>query len=94
VASPSFVFVLGADGKKKEQCPFVGAVLEGPYLAWHSDGTPLLRGHYREGRKQGRWEQWGPSSLQVAEGSYRDGALVAGAPVGAPSSCEGRVFQP
>jgi len=92
--SSSFVFVFGTDGKKKEQCPFVGPLLHGPYLAWHPDGTTSLRGLYREGHKQGRWEQWGTSGLPVAEGSYREGALVAGAPVGAIASCERRVFPP
>lgn len=92
--APSYAVKVANGGIRREQCPGIGTKLEGTYLSWHDNGTLFLRGAYRDGVKQGQWEQWGKEGAQVAAGSYRDGRLVAGAPVGAPAVCEQLQFRP
>jgi len=89
----SYAVRVAKGGVRREQCPEIGTKLEGTYLSRHDNGTLFLRGEYRDGQKQGRWEQWGPDGAQVATGSYRDGRLVSGAPVGAPAACERLEFR-
>ena len=46
------------------------------------------QGSYRNGEKQGTWHQWDKTGSLVAEGEYRDGRFVQGAPVGMAARCE------
>lgn len=79
-------------GEKREQCPLHGQVLDGPYLAWHENGTLFLQGSYHGGLKQGRWFQWSASGQKVADAEYRDGQLLAGAAIGVAATCETQKF--
>lgn len=75
-------------GGRRQACPFLAGRPGGLYQAWHKNGQHWLEGRYDSGLKAGRWAQWDESGKPVANGEYRDGALVQGAPVGAPAICE------
>jgi hypothetical protein len=74
--------------ERRQQCPFVGGRPQGDYHAFHRGGAPWLDGRYEAGRKVGRWTQWSPEGAKVAEGHYREGALIEGAPVAFQATCE------
>ena len=52
------------------------------------DDVGQSQGQYAVGFKTGKWKQWNASGNLVAEGDYRSGRLVAGAPVAAMAGCE------
>lgn len=79
---------LADGGARRQACPFLAGRPAGLYQAWHKNGRLWLEGRYAGGLKVGRWAQWDESGKPVADGEYRDGALVQGAPVGAPATCE------
>jgi hypothetical protein len=74
--------------KPRQICSFSGGRPAGEFRAFHPDGRDWLRGTYVDGAKSGVWTQLDGDGLKVAEGEYRTGQLVAGAPVGAPARCE------
>jgi hypothetical protein len=72
----------------RQACPFTGGRLEGPYEAWHPSGHQSLTGRYVRGHRHGPWRQLDDAGKKVAEGEYRDGQLVRGAPVGVAATCD------
>jgi hypothetical protein len=68
--------------------PVRGQEPTGSFTAWLPDGKPWIQGQYAVGFKTGKWKQWNASGNLVAEGDYRSGRLVAGAPVAAMAGCE------
>jgi hypothetical protein len=72
----------------RQRCTFVDNQLEGPFEAAHPGGQRMIEGFYVHGRLSGRWVQWDSAGRKVAEGEYRDGRLVSGAPVAVASLCE------
>lgn len=81
-------FELTADGAKRQSCSFMTGRAEGQYLAWHANGRTWIEGAYRDGVKVGKWDQWDDAGAHVAQGEYRLGEFVAGAPVGFVAKCE------
>ncbi|HEY2900443.1 MAG TPA: hypothetical protein VGL59_07705 [Polyangia bacterium] len=75
-------------GLRRQLCPFVGGRPGGAYQSWHKNGSRWLEGRYQNGVKTGHWTQWSDDGHPVADGEYREGALVQGAPVGSPAACE------
>ena len=83
------VFIqLHPNGGRRQICPFVDGKPAGAYQAFYAGGERWLEGRYEKGRKVGRWMQWAPDGRKVADGEYREGLTVEGAPVGFPASCE------
>ena len=76
-------------GKEKRQvCEFRDGRAGGSFVAWFPGGTIWIRGQFTAGRPDGRWSQWDKSGSRVAEGEYRDGRFVAGAPVASAAVCD------
>lgn len=73
---------------RRQSCGYSGGKPEGSFLAWHPGGKPWIEGEYRQGLKAGHWIQRDKEGLKVAEGEYREGTFVAGAPVANPALCE------
>ncbi|OGQ21701.1 MAG: hypothetical protein A2138_20955 [Deltaproteobacteria bacterium RBG_16_71_12] len=48
-------------------------VREGPYRAWHKDGTKSVVGQYLVGQRDGAWAEWHPNGQRKNEMSYREG---------------------
>lgn len=48
-------------------------VLDGPFVAWHANGTVAVRGEYRDGRPSGAWRSWHPAGAQSGEVTFVDG---------------------
>ena len=76
------------DGSQRQSCGFSDGRPEGTFTAWHRNGQLWIEGQYRQGVKVGRWNQLDEVGRKVAEAEYREGAFVAGAPVGLPAACE------
>jgi hypothetical protein len=71
----------------RQKCAFTKAGLEGPFAAAHPGGQRWIEGRYEAGLLAGKWTQWDAAGNKVAEGEYRDGHLVAGAPVAVAAVC-------
>lgn len=77
------------DGKDRRQiCEFRDGRPEGPFTAWFPDGKVWIAGQFAAGLPDGRWNQWDKAGLRVAEGEYRSGRFVAGAPVASTPICD------
>ena len=77
-----------ADGAKRQACSYTNGRPEGSFLAWHPNGRTWVEGTYQDGSKFGKWKQWDAEGALVAQGEYRRGEFVAGAPVGLVAACE------
>ncbi len=88
-ATKNAEFVRMHPGTKQaeQRCPFAAGVLSGPFEATHPNGKRWVVGRYEAGQPAGRWTQWDATGQRVAEGDYRDGRLVQGAPVAVASIC-------
>jgi hypothetical protein len=76
-------------GKEKRQlCEFREGRADGPFVAWFPDGAVWIRGQFTAGHPDGRWNQWDKAGSRVAEGEYRSGRFVAGAPVAGSANCD------
>lgn len=75
-------------GAKRQSCGFANGMPEGSFTAWHPSGKPWVQGIYVNGKKARQWKQWDASGSLVAEGEYRDGRLISGAPVAGMAGCE------
>ncbi len=75
-------------GRKKQECRYEDGVADGKFTAWHKTTGVWLEGEYAAGHKTGKWTQHNDKGVVVAGGEYREGTLVAGAPVAAPATCE------
>jgi len=73
---------------RKQGCPFAGGALGGDFEGWHPDGKRWLLGRYRDGKLDGKWEQWSETGDKVADAVYSEGRLVQGAPVAVAAICE------
>jgi len=74
--------------RPRQSCSYNDGKPTGSFTAWLPDGKPWIQGQYAMGFKTGKWRQWDASGNLVAEGDYRSGRLVAGAPVAAMAGCE------
>lgn len=74
--------------KPRQSCTYRGGRPEGSFTAWHPDGKLWVQGQYSDGQKAGKWKQWDNVGNEVAEGDYRAGRLIAGAPVAGIAGCE------
>lgn len=74
--------------RPKLVCSFAGTQPEGEFRGFHPDGREWIRGQYMSGKKDGVWVQFDKNGSKVAEGEYRFGRIVAGAPVGVAATCE------
>jgi hypothetical protein len=72
----------------RQVCPFVKGRLEGEFRAYHKNGRDWINGRYAGGELAGTWTQWDDRGEKVAEGEYRLGQLIAGAPVAIASGCQ------
>lgn len=72
----------------RQRCQFAGGTPEGPFQAAHPGGQKWIDGGYEKGRLAGRWIQWDANGSKVAEGEYRDGRLVSGAPIAVAALCD------
>jgi hypothetical protein len=79
---------LHPNGAQRQACPFVDGKPSGLYRAFHPGGERWLEGRYENGLKVGRWTQWAADGRKVADGEYREGLMIEGAPVGFPATCE------
>jgi len=79
---------LHPNGAQRQACPFVDGKPSGLYRAFHPGGERWLEGRYENGLKVGRWTQWAADGRKVADGEYREGSMIEGAPVGFPATCE------
>ncbi len=50
---------LHPNGARRQVCLFVDGKASGLYRAFHPGGERWLEGRYENGRKVGRWTQWG-----------------------------------
>jgi hypothetical protein len=79
------------DGKAKRQlCAYLDGRPEGAFSAWMPDGKIWISGQYAAGQPDGRWVQRDKDGQRVAEGEYRAGRFVAGAPVASTAVCQKR----
>ena len=74
--------------KLRQSCAYHDGKPEGSFAAWHPEGKLWVQGQFAGGLKIGKWKQWDASGIEVAEGEYSSGRLVAGAPVAAMAGCE------
>jgi hypothetical protein len=74
--------------RPRQSCSYYKGKPEGSFTAWHVDGKPWVQGQFSNGIKTGKWKQWDDSGNVVAEGDYRTGRLIAGAPVAGMAGCE------
>ena len=74
--------------RPRQSCGYRDGRPEGSFTAWHPDGKPWVQGQFADGQKMGKWKQWDGAGSEVAEGDYRAGRLIAGAPVAAVAGCE------
>jgi len=72
----------------RQICDYRDGRPAGSYSAWLPGGEPWITGQYLAGQPEGRWEQMDSSGKKVAEGVYRGGHLVSGAPVAGTAACE------
>jgi hypothetical protein len=75
----------------RQSCSYNNGKPEGSFTAWHPDGKPWVQGQFVDGQKSGKWKQWNQTGNEVAEGDYRGGRLIAGAPVAGIAGCENAV---
>jgi hypothetical protein len=76
------------DGARRQVCEYRAGQPDGPFLGLHPTGTHWIEGQFRDGAKSGAWHQWDKTGSLVAEGEYRGGRLIQGAPVAMAAKCE------
>jgi predicted small lipoprotein YifL len=74
--------------RPRQSCSYFNGRPEGSFTAWYPDGKPWVQGQFADGQKVGKWKQWDNVGSEVAEGDYRGGRLIAGAPVAGMAGCE------
>jgi hypothetical protein len=72
----------------RQSCSYRSGHPEGSFTAWYPDGKPWVQGQFADGQKTGKWKQWDAGGNEVAEGDYRSGRLIAGAPVAGMAGCD------
>jgi hypothetical protein len=76
------------EGHRRQVCLYENGQPHGPFLGYHPDGSRWIEGAFRDGVKEGAWNQWDKRGSPVADAEYRRGRLVGGAPVGMAARCE------
>lgn len=51
-------------------------VNDGPYIEWHKNGKRALKGEYRMGAKNDKWEEWDENGKLLSTTYYQDGNVV------------------
>lgn len=51
-------------------------VNDGPYIEWHKNGKRALKGEYRMGAKNDKWEEWDPAGKLLSTTYYQDGKVI------------------
>lgn len=69
-------------------CLFEKNIPHGGFIEQHPNGKTSVAGKYNAGVKVGRWFKWDDKGRKKAEGLYREGTLLEGAPVGNERYCE------
>lgn len=64
---------LDTAGFMTEEVSYSGGKIDGPYLAWHSNGRKKVSGVYINGIREGLWEAWHSNSLISTRGNYTHG---------------------
>jgi hypothetical protein len=77
-----------AGGRIRQMCRFTAGRPEGAFEGWHPNGKVWLKGSFLSGKPDGMWLQLDEQGQKVADGEYRDGRLVQGAPVAVAALCE------
>ena len=54
-------------------CEKAECVRQGPYRAWHKDGTRSVVGQYAEGQRDGEWAEWYATGQRKNEMGYQAG---------------------
>jgi hypothetical protein len=76
-------------GHRTELCekldPDGRPVAEGPWTAWHANGTPSAHGRMRDGRQVGPWTFWSEAGVVIETVDFGDGTPLA-APADVPAS--------
>ena len=72
----------------RQSCGYYDGRPEGAFTAWFPSGKLWVQGQFTDGQKAGKWKQWDNAGTAVAEGDYRGGRLIAGAPVAGMAMCE------
>ena len=54
------------NGRKRFEVDLVSGQPHGAVAAWHVDGTPRLRGHVRDGKYDGAWEEFDEAGTRIA----------------------------
>lgn len=75
-------------GRVRQMCRFTGGQPEGDFEGWHPNGKAWLKGAFLAGKPDGKWLQLDEQGQKVADGEYRNGRLVQGAPVAVGALCE------
>jgi antitoxin component YwqK of YwqJK toxin-antitoxin module len=55
-------------------------VNHGLYQEWHPNGKLALEGHYKMGKKDGKWIEYDPTGHKVSTLNYEDGVEVSEKP--------------
>jgi antitoxin component YwqK of YwqJK toxin-antitoxin module len=72
----------------RQICTFKEGRPEGTFRAFHPNGARWIEGLFAQGLRDGPWQQWDSGGRLVAEGTYRRGVLIAGAPVAIAAKCD------
>ena len=75
-------------GRVRQMCRFTEGRPEGDFEGWHRNGKVWLKGVFLAGKPDGKWLQLDEQGQKVADGEYRDGRLIQGAPVAVGALCE------
>jgi hypothetical protein len=75
-------------GRVRQMCRFTAGQAEGDFEGWHRNGKVWLKGVFLAGKPDGKWLQLDEQGQKVADGEYRDGRLIQGAPVAVGALCE------
>lgn len=54
-------------------CEKAESVREGPYRAWHPDGTKSVVGQYADGQRDGPWAEWFENGQRKTDITYQRG---------------------
>lgn len=76
------------NGVKRQVCEYHEGRAHGPFRAFYPEGTRWIEGQFQNGLKHGAWHQWDKGGSPSADGEYRAGLLVEGAPVASAAKCE------
>lgn len=56
-------------------------MLKGEYKIWHENGQLCFSGNYRNNLKDGKFQSFDKSGIEIKQGMYEEGKLISGEPV-------------